>query len=113
MKAVCWNGITNVGVEDVPGPKLINPRDAIIQVTSTAICGSDLHLYDGYVPSMMKGDILGHEFMGEVVEIGSGVKNLKVGDRVVAGVPGGAGDLQPAVDAGDVASDWRDRHHDS
>src|SRR5512141_710388 len=60
MKAVCWNGINTVGVEDVPDPKLINPRDAIIQVTSTAICGSDLHLYDGYVPSMKKGDILGH-----------------------------------------------------
>src|SRR5512133_514238 len=87
MKAVCWNGITNVSVENVPDPKLINPRDAIIQVTSTAICGSDLHLYDGYVPSMMKGDILGHEFMGNVVEVGSEVKNLGVGDRVVVPFP--------------------------
>src|SRR5512133_1324747 len=87
MKAVCWNGINTVGVEEVPDPTLINPRDAIIQVTSTAICGSDLHLYDGYVPSMMKGDILGHEFMGEVVEVGSGVKNLNVGDRVVVPFP--------------------------
>ena len=87
MKAVCWNGITDVGVETVPDPKLINPRDAIVQVTSTAICGSDLHLYDGYVPSMKKGDILGHEFMGEVVELGNGVKNLNVGDRVVVPFP--------------------------
>lgn len=87
MKAVCWNGITDVRVEDVPDPKLINPRDAIIQVTSTAICGSDLHLYDGYVPAMKKGDILGHEFMGEVVEVGSGVKNLNPGDRVIVPFP--------------------------
>ena len=69
MKAVCWNGLRNVSVEDVPDPMLINPRDAIIQVTSTAICGSDLHLYDGYVPAMKKGDILGHEFMGKVVKV--------------------------------------------
>lgn len=77
MKAVCWNGITDVSVEEVPDPKLINPRDAIVRVTSTAICGSDLHLYDGDIPTMKKGDILGHEFMGEVVEVGSGVKNLQ------------------------------------
>ena len=87
MKAVCWNGVNQVDVEEVPDPKLINPRDAIIQVTSTAICGSDLHLYDGYVPSMVRGDILGHEFMGEVVEVGSGVKNLSIGDRVVVPFP--------------------------
>lgn len=87
MKAVCWNGINNVGVEDVPDPKLINPRDAVIQVSSTAICGSDLHLYDGYIPFMKPGDILGHEFMGEVVEVGSGVKNLSMGDRVVVPFP--------------------------
>jgi threonine dehydrogenase-like Zn-dependent dehydrogenase len=87
MKAVCWNGITDIRVEDVPDPKLINPRDAIIQVTSTAICGSDLHLYNGYVPAMKKGDILGHEFMGEVVEVGSGVKNLSSGDRVIVPFP--------------------------
>jgi threonine dehydrogenase-like Zn-dependent dehydrogenase len=72
-----------VKVEDVPDPKILNDRDAIIRVTSTAICGSDLHLYNGFVPTMMKGDILGHEFMGEVMEVGKGVKNLKVGDRVV------------------------------
>src|SRR5690348_1383644 len=87
MKAVCWNGILNVGVEDVPDPILINPRDAILRVTSTAICGSDLHLYDGYVPSMKKGDILGHEFMGEVVEVGNQVQNLGIGDRVVVPFP--------------------------
>jgi threonine dehydrogenase-like Zn-dependent dehydrogenase len=87
MKANCWNGVTDVRVEDVPDPTLLNPRDAILRVTSTAICGSDLHLYDGYIPTMMKGDILGHEFMGEIVEVGPGVKNLKVGDRVVNPFP--------------------------
>jgi hypothetical protein len=66
MKANCCNGIGDLRVEDVPDPKILNPRDAIIKITSTAICGSDLHIYDGYIPSMMKGDILGHEFMGEV-----------------------------------------------
>jgi len=83
MKAVRWYGKQDVRVEEVPDPHLINPRDAIIRVTSTAICGSDLHLYNGVIPTMKKGDILGHEFMGEVVEIGSGVKNLSPGDRVV------------------------------
>ncbi|MBN3945512.1 MAG: zinc-dependent alcohol dehydrogenase [Nostoc sp.] len=83
MKAVCWHGANDVRVETVPDPKIINPRDAIIKITSTAICGSDLHLYNGFIPSMEKGDILGHEFMGEVVELGSAVKNVKIGDRVV------------------------------
>src|SRR5689334_5747749 len=83
MKAVCWNGKTDMRVETVPDPEILNPRDAIVKITSTAICGSDLHLYDGYVPTMKKGDILGHEFMGEVVELGREVKNLAVGDRVV------------------------------
>lgn len=83
MKAVCWHGAQDVRVDNVPDPKILNPRDAILKVTSTAICGSDLHLYDGYIPTMQSGDILGHEFMGEVVEIGSEVKNLKKGDRVV------------------------------
>jgi threonine dehydrogenase-like Zn-dependent dehydrogenase len=83
MRANCWEGKQKVKVEDVPDPKILNGRDAIVRVTSTAICGSDLHLYNGFVPSMMKGDILGHEFMGEVMEVGKGVKNLKVGDRVV------------------------------
>lgn len=83
MKALCWYGTTDVRVENVPEPKILNSRDAVIKITSTAICGSDLHLYDGYMPTMEKGDILGHEPMGEVVEIGPDVKNLKVGDRVV------------------------------
>jgi threonine dehydrogenase-like Zn-dependent dehydrogenase len=83
MKAVCWQGTNKVQVETVPDPKIINPRDAIVRITTTAICGSDLHLYDGLNPTMKKGDILGHEFMGEVVELGSGVSNVKVGDRVV------------------------------
>ena len=70
MKAVCWNGRHDVRVETVPDPEIINKRDAILRITTTAICGSDLHLYDGYIPAMMAGDILGHEFMGEVVEVG-------------------------------------------
>ncbi|MDZ8024591.1 MAG: zinc-dependent alcohol dehydrogenase [Nostoc sp. ChiQUE01a] len=83
MKAVCWNGANDMRVETVPDPKIINPRDAIVKITTTAICGSDLHIYNGYIPTMEKGDILGHEFMGEVVELGSAVKNLKIGDRVI------------------------------
>lgn len=83
MKAVCWMGKHDVRVEEVPEPKILSASDAIIKVTSTAICGSDLHLFNGFVPSMKEYDILGHEFMGEVVEIGAGVKNLRVGDRVV------------------------------
>jgi len=83
MKALCWYGKYDVRVENVPDPQILNPRDAIIKITRTAICGSDLHLYDGYIPTMEKGDILGHEFMGEVVEVGSSNKKLKVGDRVV------------------------------
>jgi threonine dehydrogenase-like Zn-dependent dehydrogenase len=79
MKAVCWYGANDVRVETVPDPKLLNPRDAILKITSTAICGSDLHIYGGYIPTVQKGDIIGHEFMGEVVEVGSGVDNLKVG----------------------------------
>ncbi len=87
MKATCWMGKKNVQVEEVPDPKILNSRDAIIRVTSTAICGSDLHLFNGFIPSMEKGDILGHEFMGEVVELGKDVKNLSVGDRVVVPFP--------------------------
>lgn len=87
MRAVCWEGKKDVRVERVAEPEIINARDAIIRVTSTAICGSDLHLYNGFVPTMMKGDILGHEFMGEVIEVGRGVKNLGVGDRVVVPFP--------------------------
>ena len=83
MKAVCWHSAQDVRVETVPDPKILNPRDAIIKVTSTAICGSDLHLYEGNIPTMESGDILGHEFMGEVVEVGTEINNLKKGDRVV------------------------------
>ena len=82
MKAVCWNGRNEVRVENVPDPKILNPRDAVIRITLTAICGSDLHLYDGYIPTMQKGDILGHEFMGVVEEVGH-ENGLKKGDRVV------------------------------
>ncbi len=87
MKAVCWNGKYDVRLEDVPDPTILNPGDAIVRVTSTAICGSDVHLYDGYIPSMEKGDVLGHEFMGEVVEVGQNVRRLQVGDRVVVPFP--------------------------
>ena len=87
MKANCWHGTQQVQVEHVPDPKILNPRDAIVRITKTAICGSDLHLYNGYIPSMRRGDVLGHEFMGEIVELGSAVKNLAVGDRVVVPFP--------------------------
>jgi threonine dehydrogenase-like Zn-dependent dehydrogenase len=87
MKAACWYGKKSVRVEEVPDPQILNGRDAIIRVTSTAICGSDLHLYNGYIPTLEKGDILGHEFMGEVVEVGPLVTNLQIGDRVVVPFP--------------------------
>jgi len=83
MKALCWHGKGDVRIDTVPDPKIEDPRDVIVRITSTAICGSDLHLLDGYMPTMEKGDILGHEPMGEVVEVGSGVAKLKTGDRVV------------------------------
>jgi threonine dehydrogenase-like Zn-dependent dehydrogenase len=87
MRANVWSGRNTVQVENVPDPKILNERDAIVKISSTAICGSDLHLYDGYVPTMKRGDILGHEFMGEVVEVGRGVGNLRVGARVVVPFP--------------------------
>jgi threonine dehydrogenase-like Zn-dependent dehydrogenase len=87
MKATCWMGRNTVVVEDVPDPAILNDRDAIVRITSTAICGSDLHLLDGYIPTMKRGDVLGHEFMGEVVEKGRAVKNLELGDRVVVPFP--------------------------
>ena len=87
MRALCWHGVGKVGIENVSEPELLNSRDAIVKVSSTAICGSDLHLYNGYIPSVYRGDILGHEFMGEVVEVGSGVANLAIGDRVVVPFP--------------------------
>ena len=87
MQAKCWMGMRNMQVEEVPDAKTLNQRDAIIKVTSTAICGSDLHLYNGFIPTMKRGDVVGHEFMGEVVEKGRGVDNLEVGDRVVVPFP--------------------------
>ncbi|MBV9146956.1 MAG: glutathione-dependent formaldehyde dehydrogenase [Acidobacteria bacterium] len=85
MKAVCWMGPEKMSVETVPDPKILNPRDAIVRVTSTCICGSDLHFYNGFMPTMEQGDVVGHEFMGEVVEVGPGIRpeKLKAGDRVV------------------------------
>lgn len=83
MKAICWYGKKDVRVESVPDPEILNPRDVIVKVTSTAICGSDLHIYDGYIPMMKSGDILGHEFMGEIVERGSEVRERQIGDRVI------------------------------
>lgn len=83
MRALCWHGKGDIRCDTVPDPTIEDPRDAIIRVTSCAICGSDLHLYDGYMPTMERGDILGHETMGEVVEVGSANTRLKVGDRVV------------------------------
>ena len=82
MRALTWHGTKDVRVDTVPDPEIVNPRDAIIKITSTAICGSDLHLYDGVIPGMQAGDVLGHEFMGEVVDIGPG-STLKKGQRVV------------------------------
>ena len=87
MKAVCWQGTDRITVEDVTEPSILNPRDAIVRVTSTAICGSDLHLLDGFIPTMKPGDILGHEFMGEVVDVGRSVSNLRKGDRVIVPFP--------------------------
>ncbi len=83
MKALCWNGKHDVAVQTVPDPKIEHPRDAIVRITSTAICGSDIHLYDGLIQTMESGDVLGHEFMGEVVALGAEVTNLAIGDRVI------------------------------
>jgi len=83
MRATCWHGKRDMRVDNVPDPVIMNQRDAIVRVTATAICGSDLHLYNGFIPTMKKGDIMGHEFMGEVVDVGRDVRNLKAGDRVV------------------------------
>jgi threonine dehydrogenase-like Zn-dependent dehydrogenase len=87
MRAACWHGKHDVRVETVPDPRIVNPRDAIVRVTRTAICGSDLHLYNGVIPTMKPGDVLGHEFMGEVLEVGAGVRNLGRGDRVIVPFP--------------------------
>jgi threonine dehydrogenase-like Zn-dependent dehydrogenase len=87
MKANCWIRPNTVEIRDVPDPQILSPRDAIIRVSSAAICGSDLHLYNGFVPAMRKGDVLGHEMMGEIVEVGSEVRDRAVGDRVVVAFP--------------------------
>jgi threonine dehydrogenase-like Zn-dependent dehydrogenase len=83
MRALCWNGINNLGVETVPDPVIVNPHDAIVRVILSATCGSDLHLIDGYLPTVREGDVIGHEFMGEIVELGRAVQNVRIGDRVV------------------------------
>ena len=87
MRAACWHGTKSIRVDQVPEPKILNDRDAIVRITRTAICGSDLHLYNGFVPTMRSGDVIGHEFMGEVVETGPGATNLSKGDRVVVPFP--------------------------
>ncbi len=87
MKATVYAGRNSVEVQSVPDPQILNDRDAIVRITSTAICGSDLHMYDGYIPTVKHGDVLGHEFMGEVVEVGDAVTNLAIGDRVVVPFP--------------------------
>ena len=84
MKALCWHGVGDVRVDNVPDPTIEHPRDAIVRITASGICGSDLHLFNGFMPTMEKGDILGHEPMGVVVEVGSEIRNLKAGDRVVS-----------------------------
>lgn len=83
MRALCWNGVNDLRVETVPDPQIVNPHDAILRVTLSTTCGSDLHFIDGYIPTMREGDVIGHEFMGEVVEVGPEVKKVKKGDRVV------------------------------
>ena len=100
MKAVCWMGKEKIQVHDVPDPKILNPRDAIVKITTTCICGSDLHLYDGFVPTLEQGDILGHEFMGEVVELGPGINKdkLRVGDRIVVPFTIACGECLPCKD---------------
>ena len=82
MRANCWQGKKKMQVEQVPDPKILNSQDAIVKITSTAICGSDLHLYNGFVPTMQAGDIVGHEFMGEIVEVGKGVNKLSLLSRI-------------------------------
>jgi threonine dehydrogenase-like Zn-dependent dehydrogenase len=97
MRALCWHGRHDVRLERVPDPEILNPQDAIVRVTSTAICGSDLHLYDGFIPAMASGDILGHEFMGEIEEVGSDVRSLAPGDRVVVPFAIACGRCEPCL----------------
>ena len=109
MLANVWSGRNTVQVENVPDPKILNERDAIVRITSTAICGSDLHLYNGYIPTMERGDILGHEFMGEVVETGRRVDNLQAGDRVVVPFPIACGNCWSCRSASHAATASRAR----
>lgn len=97
MKAVVWHGTQDVRVEEVRDPEILNPRDALVRVTATAICGSDLHLYNGVMPMMKPGDVLGHEFMGVVEETGQGVTDLRKGDRVVVPFNIACGDCEPCA----------------
>jgi threonine dehydrogenase-like Zn-dependent dehydrogenase len=99
MKALCWHGKGDIRCDDAPDPQIEYGRDAIIRMTACAICGSDLHLLDGYIPFMEKGDVLGHEFMGEVVEVGAENKKLKVGDRVVVPLRSAAGNASSVARA--------------
>ncbi len=97
MRALCWEGKNDVALRQVRDPQILNPHDAIVRITTTAICGSDLHLYDGYIPRMEKGDILGHECMGEVVEIGRAVVATRVGDKVVVSFDIACGHCHPCL----------------
>ena len=103
MKATCWMGPQKMEVKEVPDPKILSQGDAIVKITSTAICGSDLHLYNGYLPMMEPGDIMGHEFMGEIVEVGRNVKNVAVGDRVIVPFPIACGHCT-ACESGNTAA---------
>jgi len=91
MKALCWQGVGQLAVETVPDPELLNKQDVIVRVSASSVCGSDLHLLNGFVPAMKQGDVIGHEFLGEVVEVGSEVQRHKPGDRVVVASPMGCG----------------------
>ncbi|SDJ42122.1 alcohol dehydrogenase catalytic domain-containing protein [Nonomuraea jiangxiensis] len=82
MRALCWTGVNEVAVRDVPDPGILNRQDAVVEVTASSVCGSDLHLLDGYVPTVMAGDVLGHEFVGKIVEVGPDVRERRVGERV-------------------------------
>src|SRR3954462_1421758 len=83
MRAICWNGVNDISTETVNDPEIVNPHDAILKVKLSTTCGSDLHFIDGYIPTMKAGDVIGHEFMGEVVKVGPEVREVKKGDRVV------------------------------
>lgn len=112
MKALCWHGKKDVRYETVPDPVIEDPRDAIVKVTSSAICGSDLHLYDGFMPGMLAGDVLGHECMGEVVEVGTQNKRLKPGDRVVVPFTISCGECEQCLRGNYSACERSNRNHE-